>query len=43
VDKSWQREQRDLRCGDAHCGNVSRIDSVVEWEFMIEGSGVLWE
>jgi hypothetical protein len=31
VDKSWQREQRDLRCGDAHNGDDFGIDLAVEW------------
>jgi hypothetical protein len=39
VDKGWQREERDLRCGDAHYGDGSGIDLVVEFEMGSEGSG----
>ena len=39
VDKGWQREERDLRCGDAHYGDDSGIDLVVEFEMGSEGSG----
>jgi hypothetical protein len=41
VDKGWQREQRDLCCGDAHYGDESGIDFVVDWELFSEGSGAL--
>jgi hypothetical protein len=39
VDKGWQREERDLRCGDAHYGDDSDIDYAVECEMVSEGSG----
>jgi hypothetical protein len=39
VDKGWQREERDLRCGDAHYGDDPGIDLVVEFEMGSEGSG----
>jgi hypothetical protein len=41
VDKGGQREERQLRCGNAHYGDDTGIDLVVECEMFSEGSGAL--